>query len=42
LQLDHPMTLALTFLIIVVVAFSNMIADIFYTFADPRVDYKSR
>jgi peptide/nickel transport system permease protein len=42
LPLDHPMTLALTFLIIVVVAFSNMIADIFYTFADPRVDYKSR
>ncbi len=42
LPLDYPTTLALTLLIIVVVAFSNMIADVLYTFADPRISYKSR
>jgi peptide/nickel transport system permease protein len=42
LPLDHPTTLALTSLIIVVVAFSNMFADMLYTFADPRINYKSR
>jgi peptide/nickel transport system permease protein len=42
LPLDYPTTLALTLLIIVVVAFANMLADVLYTFADPRVDYKSR
>lgn len=42
LPLDYPTTLALTLLIIVVVAFANMIADLLYTFADPRVDYKSK
>ena len=42
LPLDYPTTLALTLLIIVVVAFANMLADVLYTFADPRVDYKSK
>lgn len=42
LPLDYPTTLALTLLIIVVVAFTNMIADFLYTFADPRINYKAK
>ncbi len=41
LPLDYPMTLALTIMMIAAVAFANMIADIFYTFADPRINYKT-
>lgn len=42
LPLDYPMTLALTLLIIVVVAFANMFADVLYAIADPRVNYQSK
>jgi len=36
--LDFPLVLALTVMLIAVVAFSNMLADVLYSFADPRVD----
>ena len=36
------MTLTLTLLIIVIVAFANMFADILYAVADPRVNYQSK
>jgi peptide/nickel transport system permease protein len=42
LPLDYPMTLALTLVIIVVVAFANMFADVLYAVADPRINYHSK
>jgi peptide/nickel transport system permease protein len=42
LPLDFPMTLALTLLIIVIVAFANMFADVLYALADPRINYHSK
>jgi peptide/nickel transport system permease protein len=36
--LDFPIVLALTIMLIGVVALSNMLADVLYSFADPRVD----
>jgi peptide/nickel transport system permease protein len=40
--LDFPLTLALTLLMVVAVAFSNMAADILYTYADPRISYSRK
>jgi peptide/nickel transport system permease protein len=40
--MDYPMTLALTLLMVVAVAFSNMLADILYTYADPRINYSQK
>jgi peptide/nickel transport system permease protein len=37
--LDFPVVLALTIILIAVVAFSNMLADVLYAVADPRVSY---
>jgi peptide/nickel transport system permease protein len=37
--LDFPLVMVMTIMLIAVVAFSNMLADILYTFADPRVSY---
>jgi peptide/nickel transport system permease protein len=42
LPMDHPTALTLTFLIIVVVAFANMAADILYAVADPRINYETK
>lgn len=42
LPLDYNLTLALTLLIIVVVALSNAVADILYTTADPRINYEDK
>jgi peptide/nickel transport system permease protein len=36
--LDFPIVLALTIMLIGIVALSNMLADVLYSFADPRVD----
>jgi peptide/nickel transport system permease protein len=36
--LDIPLVLALTIMLLAVVAFSNMLADVLYARADPRVD----
>lgn len=40
--LDYPMTLALMFIVVVVVAISNLLADVFYTAADPRISYGAK
>jgi peptide/nickel transport system permease protein len=37
--MDYPLALVLTFLLIVVVAVANLIADIAYTVVDPRIEY---
>jgi peptide/nickel transport system permease protein len=37
--LDFPLVMVMTIMLIAVVAFSNMLADILYAFADPRVNY---
>ena len=37
--MDYPLALVLTFLLIVVVALANLIADIAYTVVDPRIEY---
>jgi peptide/nickel transport system permease protein len=42
LPLDYNLALALTILIIVVVAFSNTIADLLYAVADPRINYEDK
>lgn len=36
---DTPLALALTLVLIFVVTFANMLADIFYAIADPRINY---
>jgi peptide/nickel transport system permease protein len=36
--IDFPLALALTIMLITVVALSNMLADVLYAFADPRID----
>lgn len=37
--LDFPLVMIMTIMLIAIVAFSNMLADILYAFADPRVNY---
>jgi peptide/nickel transport system permease protein len=37
--MDYPLALVLTFILIVVVAVSNLIADVLYAAADPRINY---
>jgi peptide/nickel transport system permease protein len=37
--IDYPLALSLTFILIVVVAFANLAADILYTIVDPRIRY---
>lgn len=39
LPMDYTLTLGLTVIMVVVVAFANMLADILYTYADPRINY---
>ena len=36
--IDVPLALSLTVLFVIVVAFANMLTDVLYSFADPRVD----
>lgn len=38
---DTPLALTLTLIFIFVVTFANMLADIFYAVADPRINYNS-
>jgi peptide/nickel transport system permease protein len=40
--LDFPLALTLTFLMVVVVAVSNLLADLLYTRVDPRVTFATR
>lgn len=40
--LDYPVTLALMFIVVVVVAIANLLADILYTAADPRISYSTK
>ena len=40
--MDVPLTLALTLLMVAVVAFSNMLTDILYSYADPRINYSQK
>lgn len=40
--IDHPTVLVLLLILLVIVALSNMVADILYAVADPRVNYNSR
>ena len=37
--IDYPLALTLTFILIVLVAVANLIADILYTVVDPRISY---
>ena len=36
--IDVPLALSLTILLVMVVAFANMLTDVLHSFADPRVD----
>ena len=38
---DHPLALGITAVVLSLVALSNMLADILYTVADPRIDYSN-
>lgn len=38
--LDYPLTMVLTMMLVTIVAFSNMLADIAYAVADPRITYQ--
>lgn len=40
--IDYPIALIMTIIVIVVVAISNVFADILYAAADPRVNYRSQ
>jgi peptide/nickel transport system permease protein len=40
--MDYPLALSLMALLVIVVTFSNVLADFFYTVADPRIDYRSK
>jgi ABC-type dipeptide/oligopeptide/nickel transport system permease component len=40
--MDYTLALGLTVLMVVVVAFANMVADILYTYADPRINYSHK
>jgi peptide/nickel transport system permease protein len=42
LPLDYNLALALTLLIIVVVALANTLADLLYAVADPRINYQDK
>jgi peptide/nickel transport system permease protein len=42
LPMDFPLALGLTLLMVVVVAFANMLTDILYTYADPRINYSHK
>ncbi|HEX8217580.1 MAG TPA: ABC transporter permease [Chloroflexia bacterium] len=42
LPMDFPLALGLTVLMVLVVAFANMFADIMYVYADPRIDYSHK
>jgi peptide/nickel transport system permease protein len=42
LPMDYTLALGLTVLMVVVVAFANVIADVLYTFADPRINYSHK
>jgi peptide/nickel transport system permease protein len=40
--IDYPLALVMTIMLIAVVAFSNMLADVMYAVADPRVNYSKK
>jgi len=40
--IDYPIALSMTIIVIVVVALSNVMADLLYAAADPRVNYKAQ
>jgi ABC-type dipeptide/oligopeptide/nickel transport system permease component len=40
--MDYPVAIAVTFFLIAVVAIANMLADIGYALADPRISYRGR
>jgi len=40
--IDYPIALSMTIIVIVVVALSNVLADLLYAAADPRVNYKAQ
>jgi peptide/nickel transport system permease protein len=40
--MDYPLVLALLLLMILLVAFSNLLADILYMVVDPRISYEAR
>ncbi|HEX8220193.1 MAG TPA: ABC transporter permease [Chloroflexia bacterium] len=40
--MDYPVAIAVTFILIAVVAIANMLADIGYALADPRISYRGR
>lgn len=42
LPMDTSLTLGLTLLMVVVVAMANFLADILYTYADPRISYSHK
>jgi peptide/nickel transport system permease protein len=42
LPMDFPLALGLTVLMVVVVAFANMLADVLYVYADPRINYSQK
>jgi peptide/nickel transport system permease protein len=42
LPMDFTLTLGLTLLMVVVVALANFLADILYTYADPRISYSHK
>jgi peptide/nickel transport system permease protein len=39
--IDYPLALVLLLVLLVIVALSNLLADILYAFADPRINYAS-
>ncbi|MFL5735361.1 MAG: ABC transporter permease [Chloroflexia bacterium] len=39
---DYPLALILTMILVILVAFSNFLADILYTAADPRISFENR
>jgi peptide/nickel transport system permease protein len=39
---DYPLALALTLILVVLVGFSNLLADFLYTVADPRISFADR
>ncbi|HEX9990432.1 MAG TPA: ABC transporter permease [Chloroflexia bacterium] len=39
---DEPIALVMTIMLVVIVAFSNMLADVLYMVADPRINYNTK
>ena len=39
---DYPLALVLTMILVILVAFSNVLADFLYTLADPRISFEKK